>query len=206
MKLRVVVLGAGFGGLELSTLLSEALGEQLDLTLLDKNDSFYFGFSKLDVMFGCKAPETVRLAYRNIAKPGVQFRQEVITAIAPETRRVTTDKGAYEADVLVIALGADYDQNATLGLVEGGNEFYSFAGAERLRAVLPTFSKGSALHRVRRRTCWASGCRVPCRAANGKLYGTFYRHGRREVALWLQSPNPLVRTVADLPRPGQFVT
>jgi sulfide:quinone oxidoreductase len=47
MKLRVVVLGAGFGGLELSTRWSEALGEQLDLILLDKNDSF-FGFSKLD--------------------------------------------------------------------------------------------------------------------------------------------------------------
>lgn len=145
MKLRVVVLGAGFGGLELSTLLSEAFGEQLDLTLLDKNDSFFFGFSKLDVMFGRKAPESVRLAYRNIVKPGVQFRQEAITAIDPETRRITTDKGAYEADVLVIALGADYDQNATPGLVEGGNEFYSFAGAERLRAVLPTFSKGSAI-------------------------------------------------------------
>ena len=145
MKLRVVVLGAGFGGLELSTLLSEALGEQLDLTLLDKNDSFFFGFSKFDVMFGRKAPEAVRFAYRNIVKPSVQFRQEAITAIDPETRRVTTDKGTYEADVLVIALGADYDQNATPGLVEGGNEFYSFAGAERLRTVLPTFSKGRAI-------------------------------------------------------------
>ncbi len=39
MKLQIVVLGAGFGGLELSTILSEALGERLDLTLIDKNDS-----------------------------------------------------------------------------------------------------------------------------------------------------------------------
>ncbi len=145
MKLRVVVLGAGFGGLELSTLLSEALGEQLDLTLLDRNDSFFFGFSKLDVMFGKKAPNEVRLYYRNITKPGVQFRQEAITAIDPETRHVTTDKGTYKADVLVIALGADYDQAATPGLVEGGNEFYSFAGVERLREALPAFSKGHAI-------------------------------------------------------------
>src|SRR6266508_467340 len=49
MKLRVVVLGAGFGGLELSTILSEALADRLDLVLIDKNDSFFFGFSKLDV-------------------------------------------------------------------------------------------------------------------------------------------------------------
>jgi sulfide:quinone oxidoreductase len=52
MTRRVVVLGAGFGGLELTTLLSEVLGDRLDLTLIDRNDSFYFGFSKLDVMFG----------------------------------------------------------------------------------------------------------------------------------------------------------
>jgi len=145
MKLRVVVLGAGFGGLELSTLLSEALGEQLDLILLDKNDSFFFGFSKLDVMFRREVPDAVHLAYRNIAKPGVQFRQEAITAIDPETRRVTTDRGTYDADVLVVALGADYDLAATPGLTEGGNEFYSFAGAERLREALPTFSKGHAI-------------------------------------------------------------
>jgi sulfide:quinone oxidoreductase len=145
MKLKVVVLGAGFGGLELSTILSDALGEHLDLTLIDQNDTFYFGFSKLDVMFGRKAPEAVRLPYSSIVKPGVRFRQEVITAIDPETRRVTTSKGTYEADVMVIALGADYDLAATEGLIQGGNEFYSFAGAARLREVLPTFSKGRAI-------------------------------------------------------------
>ena len=40
MKLRVVVLGAGFGGMELSSILSETIGDSLDLTLIDQNDSF----------------------------------------------------------------------------------------------------------------------------------------------------------------------
>ena len=145
MKSRIVVLGAGFGGLELTTILSEALGDRLDLTLIDKNDTFFFGYSKLDVMFGRLTPEAVRIAYRNIVKPGVRFRQETITAIDPDARRVTTNNGTYDADVLVIALGANYDQAATPGLIEGGDEFYSFAGAERLREVLPTFSKGRAI-------------------------------------------------------------
>jgi sulfide:quinone oxidoreductase len=145
MKPRVVVLGAGFGGLELSTLLSDALGDDLDLTLIDKNESFFFGYSKLDVMFGRTPPESVHLAYRNVVKPGVQFRQETITTIDPKSRRVTTDQGTYDADVLVIALGADYDPSGTPGLVESGNEFYSFAGAVHLRDVLPTFTKGHAI-------------------------------------------------------------
>jgi|SRR5436190_2726522 len=145
MKLRVVVLGAGFGGLELSTILSERLGDRLELTLIDKSDSFYFGFSKFDIMFGHKTSAAVRVAYRNIVKPGVQFRQETITNIDAVTKIVTTQNATYEADVLVIALGADYDIAATTGLIEGGNEFYSFEGAERLRDVLPNFSKGKVI-------------------------------------------------------------
>ena len=73
MKLKVVVLGAGFGGLELTTLLSEKIGDRLDLVLIDKSHSFYFGFSKFDVMFGHKTSEAVKLYYSNIVKPGVKF-------------------------------------------------------------------------------------------------------------------------------------
>jgi sulfide:quinone oxidoreductase len=145
MKTRVVVLGAGFGGLEFTTLLSEAIGDQIDLTLIDKNESFVFGFSKLDVMFGRETPGSVRLPYRKVVKPGVRFRQETITKIDPSARRVTTDRTIYDADVLVVALGADYDPDATPGLVKGGNEFYSVEGAERVREILPTFLKGHAI-------------------------------------------------------------
>jgi sulfide:quinone oxidoreductase len=145
MNKRVVILGAGFGGLELSTMLSEALGDEVDVTLIDKNDGFVFGFSKLDVMFGRATPDAVRMAYRDVAKPGVRVLRETITSIDPEARRVITDAGVHEADVLVIALGADYDLDATPGLAEGGNEFYTVAGAERLAGIIPTFSQGHAV-------------------------------------------------------------
>ena len=145
MSTRVVVLGAGFGGLELVTTLSEALGDKVDVTLIDKSEAFVFGYSKLDVMFGRTSPEAVRLAYRDIAKPGVRVVRETITAIDPENRRVSTDGGDYEGDALVVALGANYDMDATPGLAEGGNEFYSVAGAERLAELLPTFTQGRAI-------------------------------------------------------------
>src|SRR5215213_6914412 len=145
MQKRVVILGAGFGGLELATALSEALGDAIAVTLIDKNDAFVFGYAKLDVMFGRTPPEAVRLEYRDIDKAGVRFVQETITEIDPEARRVTTDAGVHEADVLVVALGADYDMDATPGLAEGGNEFYSTAGAQRLAEILPTFTEGHAV-------------------------------------------------------------
>jgi sulfide:quinone oxidoreductase len=142
---RVLVLGAGFAGLELATILSDALGDDAGVTLIDSGDAFVFGYAKLDLMFGHAAPDDVRLPYTDFAKPGVRFVSETITAIDPEARRVTTAAWVYEADVLVVALGADYDFDATPGLLEGGNEFYSVGGAERLRDVLPTFTGGRAI-------------------------------------------------------------
>jgi len=141
----VLVLGAGFGGLELSTVLSEASDGEIEVTLIDKGEAFVFGFSKLDVMFGRERPEAVRMPYGGIDKAGVRVLRETVTEIDPEARRVTTDAGTYEGDALVVALGADYDFDATPGLLEAGNEFYSVAGAERLAEVIPAFSRGHAV-------------------------------------------------------------
>ena len=144
MSVHITILGAGFAGMELSTILSESLADKVEVTLIDQSDTFIFGFSKLDVMFGRVTLDAARLPYRNFVKPGVRLLRETVTAIDPATRRVTTNAGTYDCDYLVVALGADYDFAATPGL-EGTNEFYSVAGANRLRATLPTFSKGHAI-------------------------------------------------------------
>ena len=102
-------LGAGFGGLEVASRLSDAFGADADVTLIDKNDGFVFGFSKFELMFGRAALPGVTHRYRDLIRPGVTFRQETIIAIDPVARRVTTDHSTHDADVLVVALGADYD-------------------------------------------------------------------------------------------------
>jgi sulfide:quinone oxidoreductase len=145
MATRVLILGAGFGGLELATTLSEELGEDVGVTLIDKGDAFVFGYSKLDVLFGRATPDAVRLPYADFAKPGVRLLKETVLEIDPAGRRVTTDGGSHDADVLVVALGADYDMDATPGLADGANEFYSVAGAERLAPAVAEFEQGRAI-------------------------------------------------------------
>ncbi|MBV9413360.1 MAG: FAD-dependent oxidoreductase, partial [Solirubrobacterales bacterium] len=145
MKKHVVIVGAGFAGLELAARLSESLAEEVRVTLIDQNDGFFFGFSKLCVLFGRRTPSDVLLRYGEIAKEGVEFRQETVTAIDPRRRRVVTDAGVYDADFLVVALGANYDLAATPGFLEDGFEYYSLAGAERLRDRLAGFEGGTVL-------------------------------------------------------------
>jgi sulfide:quinone oxidoreductase len=141
----VVILGAGFGGLELASRLSGPLADEVRVTLIDQSDAFTFGFSKLDILFGHADAAAVRIPYSELAKPGVEFRQEHVTAIDPAARHVTTDKGSYDADILVVALGAEYDVAGTPGLAAGGHEYYSVPGAERMRDALPGFTGGTIL-------------------------------------------------------------
>ena len=143
--MNVVVLGAGFGGLELSSRLSEALGDEVDVTLIDRSEGFVFGFSKLDVMFGRTTPAAVRHRYDDVVKPGVRFVSADITAIDPAAKRVETTVGDFVGDVLVVALGAELDPAATPGLLEGGYEFYTESSAFALRDVLEEFDGGRVI-------------------------------------------------------------
>ena len=143
--MRIVVLGAGFGGLELVATLSEELGADADIILIDKSDAFVFGFSKLDVMFGQRVPSEVFHPYDALRKPGVRFVRATIRSIDPKAKRVETDAGPFEGDIMVVALGADLDPAATPGLVEAGHEFYTTQGAFAVRDVLAGFGGGRVI-------------------------------------------------------------
>ena len=163
-KPRIVVLGAGFGGLELTTLLSEALGDGIDVTLIDKSDAFIFGYSKLDVMFGHKAPEAVRLPYSAYVKPGVRLLKRNVTAIDPESSAGSPPTTAYSTPISSSSRSARNMISTRRPGWLRTNEFYTVAGAERLRDALPNFTKGKALIGV----CGAPYKCPPRRRANAR--------------------------------------
>ncbi len=195
----VVILGAGFAGLELAKCLSESLSGEIRTTLVDQNDSFFFGFSKLDVLFGRKSRDDVLLHYDELSMDGVEFRRERVTSIDPETRHVTTDASSYDADFLVVALGADYDYAATPGFEEGGVEYYSIAGAERMREALAEFDSGRILIGI-----LGHPFKCPPAPFEGAflLHDHFVDRGRREsveirVAGPLAAPVPVTKEVSQ---------
>jgi sulfide:quinone oxidoreductase len=189
--MRVVVLGGGFGGLELTTRLSDEFGDDVDVLLIDKADSFVFGFSKLEVMFGRATAPSVRHHYADIVKPGVRFVQANIDSIDAAAKRVETDAGSFDADILVIALGADLDPSATPGLVGGGYEFYTERGAFALRDVLAGFAGGRVIVAV---TSTPFKC-PPAPSETALLMHDFLTargsRGRSEIDLVMPLPSPV---------------
>ena len=64
VKPKVTILGAGFAGMELATLLSDEFADDIAVTLINDSDAFVFGYAKLHLMFGRTTLEAVRLPYR----------------------------------------------------------------------------------------------------------------------------------------------
>ena len=83
-RMRVLILGAGFGGLELATHPRCRARDDVEVMLIDKADGFVFGFSKLDVMFGrATADARACTPTPTCVKPGVRFVQATIRVDRP---------------------------------------------------------------------------------------------------------------------------
>ena len=145
MATKVLILGAGFGGLQAAKRLSEELDDSANITLIDKNDSFSIGFTKFDVMFGRRSPEEVKSYYKNLAIEGINFVQDTIEIIDPDKKIIRTSSAAFSYDYLIVALGADLVPEAIPGFIEGGYEFYSLSGAEKINPVINNFESGTLL-------------------------------------------------------------
>jgi sulfide:quinone oxidoreductase len=112
--------------------------------------------------------------------------------IDPHAKRVLTSGGTYDADILVVALGADVRPDETPGMLEGGAEFYSVGGAEQLRDTLPAFPGGKVLISV-------LGPFFKCPAAPYEAAMMLHSYlGRRGV---LDKSNVTVLTTLPMPIP-----
>ncbi|HVM39931.1 MAG TPA: FAD-dependent oxidoreductase [Acidimicrobiia bacterium] len=102
----VVILGGGFGGLAAAHELRGLLDDGDEVTLVDRNDTFFMGFAKLWDLAGVRPLAEGSVSLTRLADRGVRFVQADITSIDPERRVVETSDGSLEADALLVALGA----------------------------------------------------------------------------------------------------
>lgn len=189
--MRVLVLGAGFGGLELSARLSEELGSDAEVVLVDRSPGFVFGFHKLDVMFGRATADEVTHEYADMTSPGVRFVSTTIRAIDPVAKQVETDAGTFDGDVLVVALGADVVPEATPGLVEDGHEFYTPQGAFALRDVLAGFDGGRVVVAVTSTPFKCPPAPSECALLVDDLLTARGLRGRSSIDLVMPLPSPI---------------
>jgi sulfide:quinone oxidoreductase len=137
-----VILGGGFGGIACARALRARMGSEGRIVVVDHGADFLVGATKTWVMLGERRAEDVSRPRPALLGEGVEFLRAEALAVDAGRRRVETDGGAFDADALVVALGADLDMNALPGLAGAAETFYTLEGAARLRGVLDRFTEG----------------------------------------------------------------
>ena len=142
---RIVILGAGFGGLACAHLLRKNLSQEHHITVIDKKDYFLMGFVNLWILYGNRNLKESKIALSNLHGKGISFVQDEITAINPIEKNITTaiQRHKHEYDYLIIALGAEYDLNQINGFEEyGGFNLYDAEQIPKLRNEILALRQG----------------------------------------------------------------
>jgi sulfide:quinone oxidoreductase len=138
MVKRVVILGAGIGGIaaanELAGLASSGKAEVL---LLDRTDTYEFSPSYLWMLSGTRQLSDISVPIGRVSRKGIRFEQANVLAIDPAARTVKTDQRVIEADYLVVAIGASLHMTGLEAVAAAGHNLYSAAGAKALHDLKP---------------------------------------------------------------------
>jgi sulfide:quinone oxidoreductase len=139
---RTVIVGAGFGGIAVAHELQRLLGAEYEVVLVDRGETFSMGLRKLWELVGIGTIAEGSRSRRLLAGGGVEFVQASVEAIDPDARAVRSDRGSWEADFLVVALGAEPRPDLVAGMAEHTYDVWEAARVPAARAALEAFEGG----------------------------------------------------------------
>ncbi len=119
---KVIVLGGNFAGLTAALSVKHELGDDVDVTVVSKSDTFQFKPSFIWIPFGKRTAGNVVFPIADtLASRGVTFIHGEATNIDPTAQTVQTSRGEFGYDYLVVATGYLNDFAVVPGLGPGGN-------------------------------------------------------------------------------------
>ncbi len=133
---RIVVVGAGFGGLQAVTDLDRVFGRDRDVEILLLSDQNYLLFTPLlpQIASSYTDPRHIVQAVREIrGRRNFRFRRESVRAVDAANRRVIVDSGPLEYDALILASGSRTEFFNTPGARENCWDYKSLQHAVELR-------------------------------------------------------------------------
>jgi len=104
---RIVVIGAGYGGILTTKMLSNKLKNNAEITLIDRNQ-YHTMLTELHEVAACRVPEhAIKISLSKVffGRP-VSVVQDTITRIDPEEKAVYSETERYEYDYLVVGTGS----------------------------------------------------------------------------------------------------
>jgi sulfide:quinone oxidoreductase len=140
---RVLILGGGFGGIATALGLRERLEPSDEIVLVDRRETFAMGLRKNWGLIGLEPLSAGERRLDGLRDRGIDVRRGEVTAVDPQARSATIDGLELQADVLVVALGAERDPTAIPGLREHAVDAYDREANEGNAARVAAFDGGN---------------------------------------------------------------
>ena len=184
----IIILGGGIGGTVSASHLRKALSKKHRVVLVEQSSTYLFQPSLLWLMIGQRVQKQITRSYTAFARRGIEVMQGRVERIDPAQRAVTVDGKEFNADYLIIALGAELAPDTVPGLTQAGHNLYNLAGAEAIRDSRLKLTHG-------RLAVLVSATPFKCPAAPYEaamlLRSDFNRRGiGKQVQIDLYSPEP----------------
>ena len=183
----VLILGGGFGGVAAAVSLTRQLAPDDEITLVDRCDSFFFGFRKTWAFLRTAPMAEGMRPLKALEHHGVSVRQGTIESIDPASRSATVDGERLAADAMIVALGAQARPESMPGLSQYGLNFYDPKNIEAEAARLAAFEGG-------RVAIVLPNSPYPCAPApfeTALLLGDYFKAKAMEAEIHVYSPKPM---------------
>lgn len=134
-KKRIVIIGGGFGGIELAKKLKK---EDVEIFILDKHNYHTFQPLLYQVATGGLEADSIAFPIRKIFKgqKNLKFRVTEVKKVIPEENRLETTIGDYHYDYLVIATGSTSNYFGQTEISQNAMPMKSIPEALNLRSLI----------------------------------------------------------------------
>ncbi|PGS48394.1 FAD-dependent oxidoreductase [Bacillus sp. AFS041924] len=143
-KPKIVILGAGYGGIITATRLQKTLSaNEADITLVNKNSYHYQATWLHENAAGTLHHDRTRLDIKDVINQDkINFIQDTVTQIKPEEKKVLLSNGELDYDYLVVGLGFESETFGIKGLKEHAFSIANINAARQIREHIDySFSK-----------------------------------------------------------------
>ena len=151
---RVVIVGAGFGGLRAARALGNA---PVDIVLVDRHNYHLFQPLLYQVATAGLEPEQIARPVRAILRGqrNLEFRMTEVTGLDASGKRIVTTEGPIGYDYLILAVGGETNYFGLAGVVRHGFGLKDIPEAIRIRNhVLHAFERAMLEPDAERRRAW----------------------------------------------------
>jgi sulfide:quinone oxidoreductase len=139
---RVLVLGGGFGGIAAAVALRRQLDPADEIVLVERRPTFVMGLRKNWAVLDPNALAEGERPLSLLAERGIRVVAGTIGAIHPAERAAEVDGDRWDADALVIALGAERDPDRVPGFRDRAIDVYDVAQGDRAQTAIAGFTGG----------------------------------------------------------------